>query len=209
MMATDSSVRAAVMVGPGTLEIREFPRPELAHGAALLRVEACGICGTDLHTWRGETLQYGDTVSEGSTPFPIIPGHEIIGVLTEIDDRSGPWPDGGLPPHQGTGHGGPHPHRDRPLPLRAVRHPTVPPCPGRGGDRPGGGGGLSEGGADALRSQLTLASLSLMPWMKELSSKLPRTAAKSAALVSASPSAPYPKVATSSNSFSASARIFL
>ena len=85
-----SSIRAAVMVAPGRLEIREFPRPELADGAALLKVEMCGICGTDLHTWRGETRQYADTASEGDTPFPIIPGHEIIGILAEIDDRSGP-----------------------------------------------------------------------------------------------------------------------
>lgn len=96
------AVRAAVMVAPGRLEIREFPRPELADGAALLRVEMCGICGTDLHTWRGETLQYGGTASEGDTPFPIIPGHEIIGVLAEIDDRSGPRLDyDGEPLHVG------------------------------------------------------------------------------------------------------------
>ncbi|MFH1567491.1 MAG: alcohol dehydrogenase catalytic domain-containing protein, partial [Gemmatimonadota bacterium] len=83
-------VRAAVMLAPGQLEIQEFPRPSLEPGAALLRVELCGICGTDKHTWRGETLQYAGTEVESRTPFPIVPGHEIVGVLEEIDERPGP-----------------------------------------------------------------------------------------------------------------------
>lgn len=84
------TVQAAVMVAPGRMEIREYPLPALREGGALLRVEMCGICGTDKHTWRGETLQYSGTREESQTPFPIIPGHEIVGVLEEIDDRRGP-----------------------------------------------------------------------------------------------------------------------
>jgi len=49
----------------------------------LLRVEKCGICGTDKHTFRGETTQYGGTKAETVTPFPIIPGHELVGVIAE------------------------------------------------------------------------------------------------------------------------------
>ena len=56
----------------------------------LLKVEMCGICGTDKHTWRGETKQYAGTDAESDTPFPIIPGHEIIGVVAEINDRVRP-----------------------------------------------------------------------------------------------------------------------
>ncbi len=83
-------VQAAVMVRPGKIEIQEFPLPKLADGALLLKVEMCGICGTDKHTWRGETQQYAGTQSQSATPFPIIPGHEVIGVVTEIDDSRGP-----------------------------------------------------------------------------------------------------------------------
>lgn len=83
-------VRAAVMVAPGRLEVREFPFPELEEGAALMQVELCGICGTDKHTWRGETAQYAGTAAASVTPFPIIPGHEVVGVLTEINDRRRP-----------------------------------------------------------------------------------------------------------------------
>ena len=84
------SVHAAVMVHPGKIEIQEFPFPQLEDGAVLLKVEMCGICGTDKHTWRGETKQYAGTDAESDTPFPIIPGHEIIGVVAEINDRERP-----------------------------------------------------------------------------------------------------------------------
>ena len=56
----------------------------------LLKVEMCGVCGTDKHTWRGETLQYAGTEAESGTPFPIIPGHEVIGVVAEVNDRRRP-----------------------------------------------------------------------------------------------------------------------
>lgn len=82
--------RAAVMVRPGEMDIRDFPYPQLGDGAALLRVEMCGICGTDKHTWRGETQQYAGTATASVTPFPIIPGHEVIGTILEVNDRGRP-----------------------------------------------------------------------------------------------------------------------
>ncbi len=85
------TVAAAVMVAPGKLEIQHFPFPRLEEGAMLLRVEMCGICGTDKHTWRGENKQYaGVKGAESVTPFPIIPGHEIIGTVVEVNDRQAP-----------------------------------------------------------------------------------------------------------------------
>ena len=47
---------------------------------------ASGICGTDKHTFRGETEQYIGTEYERSTPFPIIQGHENVGVVADIGD---------------------------------------------------------------------------------------------------------------------------
>jgi L-iditol 2-dehydrogenase len=82
-------VRAAVLVAPGRYEVQEFPRPALPDGAALLRMEMSGICGTDKHTFAGETKQYAGTPAETDTPFPIIQGHENVGVIEEIT------PDGG------------------------------------------------------------------------------------------------------------------
>ena len=45
-----------------------------------------GICGTDKHTFRGETQQYAGTDHASSTPFPIIQGHENVGVVAAIGD---------------------------------------------------------------------------------------------------------------------------
>ena len=47
-------------------------------------MEMSGICGTDKHTYQGETKQYAGTPAETDTPFPIIQGHENVGVIDEI-----------------------------------------------------------------------------------------------------------------------------
>lgn len=78
-------VRAATLLAPGQLELREYPFPEaLEPGAVLLRMLASGICGTDKHTYKGETQQYAGTDHASSTPFPIIQGHENVGVVHAI-----------------------------------------------------------------------------------------------------------------------------
>jgi threonine dehydrogenase-like Zn-dependent dehydrogenase len=82
------SVRAAVLTAPGRYEVQQFPRPELAEGALLMQVEMSGICGTDKHTYAGETKQYAGTPAETDTPFPIIQGHENVGIITEITPQA-------------------------------------------------------------------------------------------------------------------------
>jgi threonine dehydrogenase-like Zn-dependent dehydrogenase len=78
-------VQAATLLAPGRLEVREYPFPEqLEPGAVLLRMLASGICGTDKHTFRGETEQYAGTEYERSTPFPIIQGHENVGLVEAV-----------------------------------------------------------------------------------------------------------------------------
>jgi L-iditol 2-dehydrogenase len=49
-------------------------------------MSASGICGTDKHTYLGETEQYAGTEHASSTPFPIIQGHENVGVVEAIGD---------------------------------------------------------------------------------------------------------------------------
>jgi threonine dehydrogenase-like Zn-dependent dehydrogenase len=84
-MTTD--VLAATLIAPGRLELRYYPYPErLEPGAVLLRMLASGICGTDKHTFRGETQQYAGTDHASSTPFPIIQGHENLGEIVAIGE---------------------------------------------------------------------------------------------------------------------------
>jgi L-iditol 2-dehydrogenase len=78
------SVQAAVLVAPGRYELQTFPRPSLPDGSLLMEMELSGICGTDKHTYQGETKQYAGTAAETDTPFPIIQGHENVGIVSEI-----------------------------------------------------------------------------------------------------------------------------
>jgi threonine dehydrogenase-like Zn-dependent dehydrogenase len=73
------TVRAAVQVAPRQIEIQEFPRPPVGPDEALLRVEANGICGSDVETYKGHL---------GSHPDPFIPGHEPLGILEEVGERA-------------------------------------------------------------------------------------------------------------------------
>ena len=57
------------------IELREFRRPDLAVGSALLRVERAEVCGTDVHLWHGRLA---------GVPYPIIPGHVSAGTLDAI-----------------------------------------------------------------------------------------------------------------------------
>jgi threonine dehydrogenase-like Zn-dependent dehydrogenase len=70
-------VRAAVQVEPGRIELREFPRPRTGPDDGLLRVEANGICGSDVETYRGHL---------GGPRPAFIPGHEPLGIIEEVGD---------------------------------------------------------------------------------------------------------------------------
>ncbi len=76
-------VKAAVVPGPGRIEIREFPYPKVAEEAALVRMEMSGICGSDLHMYKGEGV-----CPTRETPFPIIIGHENVGTIVEIGSKA-------------------------------------------------------------------------------------------------------------------------
>jgi threonine dehydrogenase-like Zn-dependent dehydrogenase len=81
------TVIAATLVAPFDLRIQHYPIPKaLEPGAVLVKMLASGICGTDKHTYRGETAQYAGTDHARSTPFPIIQGHENVGVVAAIGD---------------------------------------------------------------------------------------------------------------------------
>ncbi|HUI25000.1 MAG TPA: zinc-binding dehydrogenase [Candidatus Kryptonia bacterium] len=72
------TTRAIVQTGPRELELRELPIPDIGDDAALLRVEACGICGSDVEQYTG-TLP---------ARWPLIPGHEPLGIIERIGDRA-------------------------------------------------------------------------------------------------------------------------
>ena len=88
-----TSVKAAVMKEPGVIEVQEFPLADPEPGAVILEVAMSGICGTDKHTFRGETLQYAGTAHERQIEYPLICGHENVGRIAatggEVLDSEG------------------------------------------------------------------------------------------------------------------------
>jgi threonine dehydrogenase-like Zn-dependent dehydrogenase len=76
-----SMVCAAVTERPGHISLREFPLPDPGPGAVLMRVRYSGICGTDKHTFRGESKQYAGTPHERGLTYPLICGHENVGIV--------------------------------------------------------------------------------------------------------------------------------
>src|SRR5690242_4066839 len=73
-------IRAAVQTGPRQIEVREFPRPVIGpQDGGLLRVEACGICGSDVEQFRGSLSREW---------LPMVPGHEPLGIIEEVSSAS-------------------------------------------------------------------------------------------------------------------------
>jgi 2-desacetyl-2-hydroxyethyl bacteriochlorophyllide A dehydrogenase len=65
-------MKAIVIDRPGTFRVATVPDPTPRATEIVVKVECCGICGTDLHILAGEFPP---------TPYPIIPGHEFAGTV--------------------------------------------------------------------------------------------------------------------------------
>ncbi len=77
-MASGTVARALVLEAPRQLVVREFPLPVLGEDDALVRVAACGLCGTDHEQYTGEL----------SGGFAFVPGHETVGTIEAIGPRA-------------------------------------------------------------------------------------------------------------------------
>ncbi|MBM3136101.1 MAG: zinc-binding dehydrogenase [Chloroflexi bacterium] len=64
------------------LEVKEVAKPVPAPDQVLLKVKACGVCGSDIHFY--ETDQDGYVMYPGLTKFPCITGHEFSGQVVEV-----------------------------------------------------------------------------------------------------------------------------
>jgi len=65
--------------GEGFLEIRDVPEPKPGPGEVLIEVQACGICGTDIHVWHDEFPYWP----------PVILGHEFSGRIVGVGPETG------------------------------------------------------------------------------------------------------------------------
>jgi L-iditol 2-dehydrogenase len=78
-------VRALQLVEYGRFELVELPVPEIAPDEVLIRVKACGICGSDVHGMDGST---------GRRIPPIVMGHEAAGEIVAVGAEAGDWREG-------------------------------------------------------------------------------------------------------------------
>jgi 2-desacetyl-2-hydroxyethyl bacteriochlorophyllide A dehydrogenase len=74
-------VTAAVSTAPRRIEIREFEKPRLKSKDFLMKIRYCGVCGSDIHLWKGNW----------KPPFPLILGHEFIGEVAEVGSEVLEW----------------------------------------------------------------------------------------------------------------------
>jgi threonine dehydrogenase-like Zn-dependent dehydrogenase len=75
--------RAVVMPGDGTWELRELPVPEPPPGGGVLRVEAVGMCHSDVDH------MHGIVHTPWGGAYPSVPGHEIVGRIHALTDDAG------------------------------------------------------------------------------------------------------------------------
>lgn len=70
-------MKAAVFYGKNDLRVEERNIPEIGRNDVLVRVHACGICGTDVHIFCGD---------EGAAPTPenTVLGHEFAGEVVKV-----------------------------------------------------------------------------------------------------------------------------
>lgn len=69
-----TEMNSVFYTGPEKFEIRRVPVPKISDDEILLKVTLCGVCGTDQHIHEGEFM----------SKFPLIPGHEAVGVIHAV-----------------------------------------------------------------------------------------------------------------------------
>jgi 2-desacetyl-2-hydroxyethyl bacteriochlorophyllide A dehydrogenase len=69
-------MKALVFEEPRKAVVKQVEDPEPGAGEVLVKVAACGVCGTDVHMY----------LDEWEAPFPLIPGHEFSGTIAALGD---------------------------------------------------------------------------------------------------------------------------
>jgi D-arabinitol dehydrogenase (NADP+) len=69
-------MKAVIYDAPRSYDIKEIPTPTAAPGQVRIKVDQVGVCGTDVH------IHHGDF----NAIFPLIPGHELVGVVDEVGE---------------------------------------------------------------------------------------------------------------------------
>lgn len=79
-VAMSESMKAAVLTGPCQIQVKDVPMPKMAPGMIMIKVSACGVCGSDIHMWK-------EGKGWSRKPIPDFHmGHEFCGVVVDAGD---------------------------------------------------------------------------------------------------------------------------
>ena len=83
-----TTMQAVVCHGPRDYRLEELPVPTPGPGEALVRVEAVGICASDLKAYHGAAKFWGDENRPAWAETEVVPGHEFTGTVVQLDDAA-------------------------------------------------------------------------------------------------------------------------
>ncbi len=82
------TMQAVVCHGPENYRLEELPVPRPGPGQALVRVQAVGICASDLKCYHGAAKFWGDASRPAWAETEVVPGHEFVGEVVELDQEA-------------------------------------------------------------------------------------------------------------------------
>lgn len=83
-MSLPEKMKAVVAYGPEDYKVTEVDVPKAGYEEVIIKISACGICGSDIKAYHGAGMFWG-----GDNPWmkaPVIPGHEFFGEVVELGD---------------------------------------------------------------------------------------------------------------------------
>ena len=82
------TMNAVICHGPENYQLEKVAVPSPGPGEALVRVEAVGICASDLKCYHGAAKFWGDENRPAWAETEVIPGHEFTGTVVQLDDQA-------------------------------------------------------------------------------------------------------------------------
>ncbi len=87
-MSVPRTMRAVVARAPHAFHLEEVPVPPIGPDDVLVRVEACGVCASDVKAYKGAESYWGGPTMPAWVQAPFIPGHEFIGHVADIGEAA-------------------------------------------------------------------------------------------------------------------------
>lgn len=89
MESLPRTMKAVVCYGPEDYRLEEVPTPNPEPGEVVIKVDAAGICASDVKCYTGAAMFWGDANRVGYCQAPIIAGHEFIGTVVALGEGAG------------------------------------------------------------------------------------------------------------------------